>query len=204
MPPEILIMCTQCGRPQLARGQPCIACGAPLAPPVEPRPLNARDRLLDDYAPAMECDLGMGRKLLLSARRLEWRPRSGRGLSIELKQLESAFLETRPVWESLFLFSIGAAAAVVLPGWMRWAALAFSLLALAACFLQRRFGLYLRLHDGQVHRIFLGIGRSDAPVVERIESVWSSLSEALHRLGIDAEPKRGRRSPPEVQPPQRG
>jgi hypothetical protein len=134
----------------------------------------------------MECDLGLGRKLLLSARRLEWRPRSGQQLTIELRQLESASLERRPIWESLLISAIAGMAAVALSGWVRWVALALGLLALAACFLQRRYGLYLRLRDGQAHRIFLGIGRSNAPVVERIESVWSSLSDALRSLGVNA------------------
>jgi hypothetical protein len=104
-------------------------------------------------------------------------------------------MEERPVWESLLLATIGGLGAVLLSGWMRWVALAFMLLALAACFLQRRYGLRLSLRNGQVHRVFLGIGRRHAPLGERIESVWSSVSDALHGLGVKTVRRGGRRRP---------
>lgn len=182
-PEKVLLFCPQCGRPQYARPS-CVACGAPLASPGD-RPLGGRDRILKAYQPFLEADLGLQRRILLSAKRLEWHPRSGDPVIAELAQIERVRLLSRPVWESL---AIGAAASLAMffvRNWVTRVLLgAIALLAVAACVLQKQYALVLTTRDGRSRRIDLGIGTRRAPAVQRIESVWGSLQPALNELGV--------------------
>src|ERR1700736_765039 len=103
-----LIVCGQCGRPQHA-GESCIACGARLPPPFTQSPVLPRDRVLQAYQPFLEADLGLARRIRLSARRFEWYPRSGEPVIAPVEQIERLSLFSRPVWESL---AIGAFASI--------------------------------------------------------------------------------------------
>src|SRR5690349_3854622 len=100
MAPEVLVMCERCGRPQKAAKE-CVHCGTAL--PTTPIGAGAqasgeakgkgkagREKLLDAYDPFLECDLGAGRKLLLSERRLEWQGADAAHGQVELAALASA------------------------------------------------------------------------------------------------------------------
>ncbi len=181
---EPLLVCGQCGRPQHA-GEACIACGARMPPPFIQSPSPARDRLLQAYQPFLEADLGLARRICLSARRFEWYPRSGEPVIAPVEQIERVSLFTRPVWESLAIGALASIGLILSSVWLLRAVLAvIVLLAIAACFLQKRYALVLRTRDGRSRRFDLGIGARRAPVVQRIESVWNSLQPALNELGI--------------------
>ena len=135
--------------------------------------------------PFLEADLGLGRRLLLSSKHLEWRPRAGRPVVTELVRIERVCLLSRPVWESLaigalaFLGLLLATAAVI-----RAFCIGVALLAVAACFLQGRYALVLILRDGGRRSFDLGIGTRRSPLVQRIDSVWESLRPALEQVGV--------------------
>jgi hypothetical protein len=183
MTSELLLVCPQCGRRQQMR-ESCSKCGAHLSP-ISGQDPTGRDSVLQAYQPFLEGDLGLERRILLSAKRLEWRPRRGEPVIAEVQQIEWVRLLSRPVWESLF---IGAVASIVLAFASAWAIRALLagivLLAVAACFLQKRYALLLKMRDGRLRSFELGIGARRAPVVQRIESVWDSLQPALEELGI--------------------
>src|SRR6266851_3373456 len=184
MPSEkFLLFCPQCGRPQPAKAS-CVACGAPLPPPSN-RPLGGRDLILKAYQPFLEADLGLERRILLSAKRFEWHPRSGDPVIAEVAQIERVRLLSRPVWESLAIGAAASLAVLLARGWVIRALLgAIVVLAVAACVLQKQYALVLTTRDGRSRRIDLGIGTRRAPVVQRIESVWGSLQPALKELGV--------------------
>lgn len=184
MPAEPLAMCGQCGRPQRA-GESCIFCGARLPPPFAQVPSSGRDRVLQAYQPFLEGDLGLARRIRLSARRLEWYPRSGQPVIAKVEQLERVSLFSRPVWESLAIGALAFIGLIFSSHWLLRGALALVvLLAVAACFLQKRYSLILKTRDGRSRSLDLGIGGRRAAVVQRIESVWDSLQPALKDLGI--------------------
>src|SRR5260370_32536822 len=113
---KILLFCPQCGRPQNAQAT-CVGCGAPLPPPGN-RPMGDRDRILKAYQPFLEADLGLERRILLSAKRLEWHPRSGDPVIAEVAQIERVRLLSRPVWESLAIGAAASLAVVLARGWV--------------------------------------------------------------------------------------
>src|SRR5687767_11408478 len=105
-------MCPGCARPQFPAAA-CVACGAalPEAAAVEAASgqaePSARDRILQAFEPHLEASLGGGRTLLLSERRLEWKPaKDDPGHQVELGSLESVGLGVRPIWEALLLIPL--------------------------------------------------------------------------------------------------
>src|SRR6266851_4582866 len=110
-----------------------------------------RDQVLDAYQPFLEADIGLGRRVLLSSRRLEWRPGKGRPpLQVDVPDLESVVLSTRPVWESLYIGGLTCLAFVLKSPWFVHGIFALlALLAVAACFLQKRYALQVTLKDGR-------------------------------------------------------
>lgn len=187
---EVLVMCGGCGRPQHAGREACVACGAklPEAPAASPPP--EQGAILEADPPFMEADLGRGRALALSRKRLEWRRGRGeRPVLIELARLASVRLDRRPVFESL-IFAVPALAAlpVAASPLLRTALVALLLWAVAACFAQRRYVLRLRNDRGEQAGLLLGMGRPRAPRGMRIESVWSSLAQELRGLGVKVLP----------------
>lgn len=186
MPPKVLVMCAECGRPQFATQATCVACGAALPDTPVPKEelASARDRLLQSYEPYLEGSLGRGRRLLLSDKRLEWHGGGGQSAVLELSELKRVRVDARPVFESL-LFAAGLAAAALVTPWLalRLVLGGLSGLAVVACFAQRRYDLVLE-SAGARRRFLLGIGTRRAPISQRIESIWSSFREELSRLGI--------------------
>jgi hypothetical protein len=145
----------------------------------------SRNSVLQAYQPFLEADLGLRRRILLSSKRLEWRPRSGSPVIVEVAQIESVSLLSRRVWESLIPGALAAIGFILAPAWpVRVLVAAIGMLAVAACFLQKRYALAVKTRDGHLRRLDLGIGARRAPVVQRIESVWDSLQPALRELGI--------------------
>ncbi len=145
----------------------------------------SRDSVLQAYQPFLEADLGLRRRLFLSPKRLEWRPRSGNAVIVEVAQIERVSLLSRPVWESLIPAALAAIGFILAPAWpLRVLISGVGLLAVAACFLQKRYALAVKTRDGRLRRFDIGIGTRRAPVVQRIESVWDSLRPALEELGI--------------------
>jgi hypothetical protein len=103
----------------------------------------------------------------------------------KVEQLERVSLFSRPVWESLPIGALAFIGLILSSHWFLRGVLALVvLLAVAACFLQKRYSLILKTRDGRSRSLDLGIGGRRAPVVQRIESVWDSLQPALKDLGI--------------------
>jgi hypothetical protein len=147
--------------------------------------LGGRDLILKAYQPFLEADLGLERRILLSAKRFEWHPRSGDPVIAEVAQIERVRLLSRPVWESLAIGAVASLAVFFARAWASRALLCgVVILAVAACFLQKRYALVLTTRDGRSRSFDLGVGTRRAPVVQRIESVWGSLQPALKELGV--------------------
>lgn len=142
--------------------------------------------MLDSYQPFVEADLGRGRLIRLSQRRLEWvGGRSGEPLIVKIEDLRSASLAERPVWETLLVGILLAGGFVVGPPWaIRLLLGGLILLSLIACFAQKRYALRLQLRSGQVLEVALGIGTQRAAQTQRVRSVWASVSAELRSLGV--------------------
>lgn len=190
MPAEVLVMCSECGRPQYATQESCVACGAKLPPAPQPRsPPTGRDAILEAFQPFLEANLGRGQLLSLSKKRLEWRPGAeSKPILFELAALASVQLAQRPVYETL-IFAIPALALAFLVGStvIRVALAAFFVLCVVACLTQRRYELRLRNQHGEHARLYLGTSRPRAGQGARIESVWDALSQELRDLGVSVE-----------------
>ncbi len=186
-----LLACAQCGLPQFPTGDRCSRCGGELLPGVDPRIPSPRDQLIESYQPFLEVNLGRGRQLLLSERRLEWTegPKSNRR-AVEIDFLEGVRLTRRPVWEALLPGAASLGALALVQRWeVRLLLVALVLLGVAACLLQKRYALQLSLCNGNRLEIFLGMGTRKAASVQRIESIWSTLSAELRALGVGLTPK---------------
>lgn len=135
--------------------------------------------------PFLEADLGLKRRLLLSSKQLEWRPRTGEAVIAKVAEIEQVRLLSRPAWESLSVGAVALLASLLLSQWT-WRALfgGIASLALASCFLQRRYALLVLMADGSTRRLELGVGSRRSPLVQRIDSVWESLRPALEELGV--------------------
>jgi hypothetical protein len=183
MPAEILVMCEACGRPQFPRKGGCVQCGAPLPdhPTGLKRPATPKEKLFDAFEPFLEGDFGRAGTMLLSQRRLEWKPPAGSSeepKAFGLVDLERVELQRRPAWEALIFAAIPAAAfasSLVLRGAPGLAA--FAVLASA----QRRA---VREDAGReaVAGAVAGVGTSGSQAVQRVLSVWESLSTELKAL----------------------
>jgi hypothetical protein len=185
MPAEVLVMCAQCGRPQRAATERCIACGAAL-PEVPARNVakDPRAKLLDAFEPFLEGDLGGGRKVLLSEKRLEWTGKQSG--NVELAALGAVRLSARPVFEALIFCGLAVAVAPFVPLWPRVALGVLFALGLCACFLQKRYALVLTRKDGQRGELFWGMGRPGGAFAHRARSVWWSLSAELRERQVEA------------------
>ena len=183
MPAEVLVMCSRCGRPQPA-GKRCVACGVEL-PEVVVAPGGA-NTTRNQAQTSFEAELGHGRRLSLSGRRLEWREKEHPRLTYQAHQLESVTLRARPVYEAL-AFLLPMLMTVVLGQWLRVLGLGLGLAALWACFTQRRYSLRLRTKQGGTADLMLGVGRPGSPLGVRLLGVWQALAPELRALGIQAE-----------------
>ncbi|MGQ0504642.1 MAG: hypothetical protein ACT4TC_04925 [Myxococcaceae bacterium] len=178
MAAEVVVICVQCGRPQKASGGSCAHCGTAL-PATRER--SARDQLVDAFTPSFETELGGGRKLLLSEKRLEWVAPVG-GFTVNLSELDSVRLAQRPVYESLIFSALALVAAVFLGTGPRIALSVLFTFGVAACFLQKRYTLVLTRKSGQSAQILWGIARG--AVGERLCSVYGSVAAELKQRGV--------------------
>lgn len=184
-----LALCPACGRPQFPTQPQCVGCGAALPdkPATGPEIKAGRDKILDAYEPFLEASFGRGKRLLLSVKRLEWHPGLAPPVKVELAELTFASLERRPAYEALLIAGVVGLAAVALPWTFAKALLsALGLLAVGACFTQRRFALVLRSAD-QTARIVLGVGTARAPISRAVLSAWATFAEELAQLGVAVE-----------------
>jgi hypothetical protein len=186
MPAQVLVMCSQCARPQFATQATCVSCGAvlPEAPVAKEELKSARERLLEAHQPFLEATLGRGQRLTLSEKKLEWHPGVGNAQAFPLEELKGARLHRRPVFEALILGALAVALGALVP-WL-WARIVLGLffaLSLTACFAQRRFFIELTGEKG-VARLPLAIGRVGAPIGQRVMSIWQSLKDELERRGV--------------------
>jgi hypothetical protein len=109
---------------------------------------------------------------------------------VEINLLECVRLARRPVWEALLPAVACLAALALVHRWeVRVLLGALVLLGVAACLLQKRYALHLFLRGGNRFEIFLGLGTRRAASVQRIESIWSTLSAELHALGVSVAPE---------------
>ncbi|HEY8211873.1 MAG TPA: hypothetical protein VIG99_30535 [Myxococcaceae bacterium] len=191
MPAEILVMCEACGRPQFPRKGGCVQCGAPLPdhPTGLKRPATPKEKLFDAFEPFLEGDLGPAGKVLLSQRRLEWKPAAGsreEPKAFGLVDLDRVELQRRPAWEALIFAAIpGVAAALVSSAAARWVLLGLAAFAVLASVTQRRYALFVKTRSGKDSLgVLLAAGTSGSPAVQRVLSVWESLSTELKALGV--------------------
>jgi hypothetical protein len=191
MPAEILVMCEACGRPQFPRQGGCVQCGAPL--PDHPTglkpPQTPRDKLFDSMEPFLEGDLGRAGTVLLSQRRLEWKPPHGsreEGRTYALVDVDHVELQRRPAWEALFFTAIPIViAAFISNPIIRWVLIGLGAFAALASVTQRRYALFVRTRDRKGPLgVLLAVGTSGSPAVKRVMSVWESLSTELKALGV--------------------
>ena len=157
---------------------------------------SSRDRLLEAYQPFVQADLGRGHLLRLSQRRLEWIPGHRKPMFIPVAELRFFCLAERPIWEALVLGVPLMAGAALARFWvLRLIFAALFLLAVAACFAQKRYALRLRLRSDELVEIPLGFGTARSAHALRVQSVWATLSEELRGLGVtpaDAQAQSGK------------
>lgn len=181
-------MCAACGRPQFAgEGKACTACGAVLPEAPMAAGAGGRERLIQQYQPFLEATVGPGRRLLLSAKALEWHDGKRPAYSIPLSKLAAVELSRRPVFEALVFTALAAAGAALVP-WPpgRVALGLLGVLALVACFAQRRLAFVLHGRDGGRRELFWVVGTPNAAVVRTVQSVWASVRDELVRAGVAA------------------
>ena len=187
MPAELLVMCGSCGRPQRHPGAQeiaCPSCGAALPAPVAVAPPTPRDHLINAYQPHLEADLGGGKGILLSERRLELHGDGPKPTVVELSKLASARLGSRPVWETwIFVVPLAFGAAFAPWLWLQIPLGAAAALFLAACFVQRRFAMTMRSKEGKDAVFVFGYASPWSPQAKRFRSVWQSVGAELERLG---------------------
>jgi hypothetical protein len=191
MPAEILVMCEACGRPQFPRKGGCVQCGAPLPdhPTGLKRPSTPKEKLFDAFEPFLEGDFGRAGVMLLSQRRLEWKPAAGsreERKTYALVDLDMVKLERRPAWEALFFAALPLIASALVSSptvrWILWGVAAFAALAAAT---QRRYALFVRTRDRKEPLgLLVAVGTSGSPAVQRALSVWETLSAELKALGV--------------------
>jgi hypothetical protein len=188
MPAQVLVMCAECSRPQFATQKTCVSCGAVLPDAPMPREelKSVRDRIIEAQTPFLEATLGRGQRLCLSEKQLEWHGAPSKAY-FALPDLKGAKLQARPVWETLIFGSVALIALVVAPWlWLRLAFAGLVVVAVLACFIQRRFFLLLATEKGTA-ALPLGIGARNAPISQRIQSIWGSLRDELERRGVPCE-----------------
>lgn len=188
MAAQILVMCTQCHRPQFATGRPCVACGAVLPEaPVSKEALKGREALLDQYDPFLEASVGAGRVILLSERRLEIRlPRRAPAVN-ELSELKRVTLRRRPAWEGLLIAALAAGLAAFAPWlWLQIGAALFALLGVISALTQKRYDFVVETPKG-TGAFLLGIGSPKSALGQRVDSIWATLRPELQRLGVRVE-----------------
>lgn len=191
MPAEILVMCESCGRPQFPRKGGCVQCGAPLPdhPTGLKRPATPKEKLFDAFEPFLEGDFGGAGTVLLSQRRLEWKPPPGsreEKKTYTLVDVDQVELQRRPAWEALFIAALPLLASAFFPSptvrWILWGVAAFAALATLT---QRRYALFVRTRDRKNPLgLMVAVGTSGSPSVQRALSVWETLSTELKALGV--------------------
>lgn len=181
-----LVVCPACGRPQFPTQAGCVGCQAALPDtPATAQELKAgRDQVLEAYEPFLEASFGRGHRLLLSHKRLEWHAGRGAPMRVELSRLTGASLQSRPVYEALLISAICVLVDLGLPWPYVGGALGLvALLAVMACFNQRRFALVLRSGDRTAHMV-LGVGTARSPIARAVKSAWATFAEELAQLGV--------------------
>jgi len=196
MPAEILVMCQSCGRPQFPRKAGCLQCGArlPEQPTGVKRPATPKEQLFDALEPFLEGDFGRAGTVLLSQRRLEWKPPPGSSeakRAFALVDVDAVELQRRPAWEALVFAALPLLISLLLssPG-VRYALWGLAGFALLACLTQRRYALFVRTRDRkQPWGLLVAVGTGGSAAVVRALSVWETLSAELRSLGVKvAEP----------------
>jgi len=177
MPAEVLVMCSQCGRPQPV-GERCVACGAALpgafsaaAPAEAPAPLP------------VTLEVGPERRLLLTLKRLEWREKEHPPLVYELTEIKGITLHVRPLFAALG-FLVPMLMSLTLGRVFRIAGLLLGGVALVACFGLRRYTLRVHTTSGHRAELLLGYGRPGSHRSVRALEVWQTLAPALRARGL--------------------
>lgn len=175
---EVLVMCTECGRPQGAASPTCAHCGAPL-PDVAFA--SRGDRAGEEST--WQADLGRERSLGLSRDRLGWRDGEARD-GFSLNQVTSVELRQRPLFE-LLAISIAAILGGLIAAqlWLQILMAGVAAASAIACFAWRSYALRVGLKDGKAVHVPLLTAGAGAPK-DRVDRMWQSLSSQLERRGV--------------------
>jgi hypothetical protein len=189
VPTEVLVMCTRCGRPQVARAGNCVVCGTPL--PDAPRPVNPAPE-----QPFFQLEWRGGRTLIGVDRRLTYRAAASTPpTAVELINLQGVALGRRLLWEILVLLPLAAVLPVLAPAlWPVAVALAGMGLLLLA--LVRQYVLVLKTQDGGFIRWPLAVTRLGSEQAQRVDEAWSAVSRALAERGVSVHDDPGALGPP--------
>ncbi len=160
------MLCSRCGHSGAANRLTCPTCGAQLPD-----------------APFLEGTVTAQRRLHLSARRLEWTRGDHIEGGVDLSSLTRVALKVRPVYETLLFAGPLGLGAATHAGAVRWVLAALALVAVAACFVQRRYGLLLEGATGRRIVVGLAVAFPGSERARRVASVWESLAAELPRLG---------------------
>ncbi|MBF5046346.1 hypothetical protein FGE12_28275 [Aggregicoccus sp. 17bor-14] len=185
MPPEVLVLCSLCRRPNPAVRGTCAFCNARLPEaPLPGRALSAR---------SFEAPLGGGRHLSSREGALTFQA-SARAApqAVALEALTGAVLVRRPTYEALAPAAAALVAALLVDGVAaRGVLLVLALLLGALALLFRLHALQLTLGEGRRHQWRLGTAGRGSARERQLAATWVTLAEALRARGLPVEERTG-------------
>jgi hypothetical protein len=185
MPPEVLVLCSVCHRPNPAVRGTCAFCSARLPEaPLPGRALSAR---------SFEASLGGGRRLSSREGELSFQPGEGETPhAVALASLSGATLVRRPTWEALApAVACLLAALLVQDGAVRLLLVLLALLLTALALTFRLHALQLDLHEGRRRHWRLGTAGRGSERERQLAAAWFTLADALRARGLPVDERPG-------------
>jgi len=185
MPPEVLVLCAVCRRPNPAVRGTCAFCSARLPEaPLPGRALSAR---------SFEAALGGGRRLSSREGELCFQPGARAAPhAVALAALAGATLVRRPTYEALApALAALLAALLVQDGGVRVLLVLLGLLLTALALTFRLHALELHLHEGSRHHWRLGTAGRGTERERQLAAAWVTLAEALRARGLPVKERPG-------------
>ena len=185
MPPEVLVLCSQCHRPNPAVRGTCAFCSARLPEaPLPGRALSAR---------SFDAALGGGRRLSSREGELTFQPGTRAAPeAVTLESLTRATLVRRPTWEALAPACALLVAALFLEAPLVRALLLILALVLAGLALAFRLhALELTLQQGRRRQWRLGTAGRGSARERQLAAAWVTLAEALRARGLPVDERPG-------------
>jgi len=185
MPPEVLVLCAVCHRPNPAVRGTCAFCSARLPEaPLPGRALSAR---------SFEAALGGGRRLSSREGELTFQPGARASpCAVALSSLSGATLLRRPTWEALApALACVVAALLVEDGSGQLLLMLLSALLTTLALTFRLHALQLDLHEGRRQHWRLGTAGRGTARERQLAAAWVTLAEALRARGLPVEERPG-------------